>query len=49
MTAFLKVLVAVAALSAAASTLANASPSDAGTVAACEAHDYTQFGMWDCH
>jgi hypothetical protein len=48
MTTFLKVVVAVTALSSAASTMANASPGDAGTLAACQAHDYTQFGMWDC-
>lgn len=49
MTAFLKVVVAVTALSAAASTLAKASPSDAGLVAGCEANDFTPHGVWDCH
>ncbi|SFV33046.1 hypothetical protein SAMN04488557_1817 [Hyphomicrobium facile] len=49
MTAFLKVLVAVTALSAAATTLANASPSDAGMVAGCQADDLTLHGVWDCH
>ncbi len=49
MTTFLKVFFASVALSSAAGTLARASSSDAGTVAACQAHDLTQFGMWDCH
>ncbi|CAA2141556.1 hypothetical protein [Hyphomicrobium sp. ghe19] len=48
MTKFLKLIVAAVALSSAATTLAMASPGDAGSVAACEAHEYTQFGLWDC-
>lgn len=48
MTKFLKVLLASVALSSAAGTLARASSSDEGIVEACQAHDFTQFGMWDC-
>lgn len=48
MTAFLKVLVAASALTAAASTLANAFPTDAGTIASCQSGNYTLHGVWDC-
>ncbi len=48
MTAFLKVIVTVTALSAATSSLAKASPGDAGLVAGCEANDFTPRGVWDC-
>lgn len=45
---FLKVFLASVVLSSAAGTLAIASSGDEGTVDACQAHDLTQFGMWDC-
>lgn len=48
MSRFLKVFLASIALSSAAGTLAIASPIDEGIVDACQAHDLTRFGMWDC-
>jgi hypothetical protein len=49
MTTFLKVAIAAVALSAAASTLADASSYDTnGIRQACEDHNYTPHGVWDC-
>jgi hypothetical protein len=49
MTTFLKVAIAAVALSAAASTIADASyDSGTGIRQACEDHDYTPHGVWDC-
>jgi hypothetical protein len=49
MTTFLKVVVAAVALSAAASTLADASTFGGdGARQACQASDYTLHGVWDC-
>jgi hypothetical protein len=48
MTTFLKVVVAAVALSAGASSLAEAFPAEGGIEQACQAHDYTPHGVWDC-
>lgn len=48
MSTFLKVAVAAIGLTAAAGSLANAATYDSGVYQACEAHDYTPHGVWDC-
>jgi hypothetical protein len=48
MTTFLKVVIAAVGLTAAASSLADASSYTSGVYQACQDHDYTPHGVWDC-
>lgn len=48
MTSFLKIAIAVVAFSAVSSSLADATTYQSGTYQACEDHDYTPHGVWDC-